>query len=62
MGNLMVSIEPDDTLDLLPGKYFYAVKLHLSHEDIDANTGIPTGDYVDRVVTVINKTKFIICD
>lgn len=61
-GNLMITIEPEDTLDLYPGKYFYAVKLHLDHEDIDVNTGLATGDYVDRVVTVINKTKFIICD
>lgn len=62
MGNLVITIKPEETLDLFPGKYFYAVKLHLDHEDIDINTGIPTGERVDRVVTVINKTKFIICD
>ena len=62
MGNLYISIKPEDTLDLYPGKYFYAVKLHLNHDIIDPNTGIPTGERVDRVVTVINKTKFIICD
>ena len=62
MGNLVISLKPEDTLDLYPGKYFYAVKLHLNHDDIDPNTGLPTGDRVDRVVTVINKTKFIICD
>lgn len=62
MGNLVISLKPEDTLDLYPGKYFYAIKLHLNHDDIDPNTGLPTGDRVDRVVTVINKTKFIICD
>lgn len=62
MGNLVITIEPEDTLDLFPGKYFYAVKLHMFHPDIDLNTGEATGKQIDRVVTVINKTKFIICD
>jgi hypothetical protein len=62
MGNLSITITPEDTLDLYPGKYFYAVKLHLNHEIFDINTGEPTGEWEDRVVTVINKTKFIICD
>jgi hypothetical protein len=62
MGNLIITIQPEDTLDLLPGKYFYAVKLHLNHAEIDQNTGEPTGKQIDRVGTVINKTKFIICD
>jgi hypothetical protein len=62
MGNLVITISPEDTLDLFPGKYFYAIKLHLDHDDIDPNTGESTGKRIDRVVTVINKTKFIICD
>lgn len=62
MGNLIITISPEDTLDLFPGKYFYAIKLHLDHEDIDPNTGEFTGRRIDRVVTVINKTKFILCD
>jgi hypothetical protein len=62
MGNLIITISPEDTLDLFPGKYFYAIKLHLDHDDIDPNTGESTGKKIDRVVTVINKTKFIICD
>ena len=62
MGNLTIVITPEDTLDLYPGKYFYAVKLHLMHEDIDLNTGLPTGQQVDKVITIINKTKFILCD
>ena len=61
-GNLVIKLEPDDTLDLFPGKYFYAIKLHLNHPDIESNTGLTTGEHIDKVVTVINKTKFIICD
>lgn len=48
-------IEPEDTIDLYPGKYYYAIKLKLNHED---EQGIPVTD----VKTVVNKTKFIICD
>lgn len=62
MGNLSVSIFPEDTLDLHPGKYYYAVKLHINHSEIDANTGEETGKIIDKVYTIINKTKFIICD
>lgn len=62
MGNLLITLQPKDTLDLLPGKYYYAIKLHLNHEDIDSNTGEPTGQWIDKVVTVINKTKLVICD
>jgi hypothetical protein len=60
-GNLTIKIEPEDTLDLLPGTYYYAVKLHLNHENIQPETGEPIG-YIDKVQTVINKTKFFICD
>jgi hypothetical protein len=59
--NLVLELEPEDTLDLLPGKYFYALKLQLDHEELDAQ-GYPTGNYVDKVITLINKTKFIIND
>jgi hypothetical protein len=62
MGNLSIEITPEDTLDLLPGKYFYSVKLHMLHDELDVTTGKPTGFIVDKVITIINKTKFIICD
>ena len=62
LGNLSIAICPEDTLDLLPGKYFYSVKLHICHEELAPETGKPTGFFDDRVVTIINKTKFIICD
>ncbi len=61
-GILTIRLDPEDTLDLYPGKYFYSVKLHLDHEELDYNTMLPTGAYIDKVITIINKTKFIICD
>ena len=55
MGNLTIVINPEDTLDLIPGKYYYMVKLKMDHLDDEGNK-------VEKVYTVINKTKFIICD
>lgn len=46
-GTLLVTIDPEDTIDLHPGVYYYAVKLR-------------QGD--GKITTVINKTKFIIND
>lgn len=62
MGNLIVCIEPEDTIDLLPGVYYYAVKLKMDHEIVDPVTNEPTGNYRNDVITVINKTKFFVCD
>lgn len=58
-GNLLAELKAEDTLDLLPGRYFYAVKLHMCHTDIDA---LGKEYVIDKVVTIINKTKFILCD
>ena len=58
--NLTIIIEPDDTLDLLPGLYYYAVKLHLFHKNTVGTE--ESSDYVDKVYTVINKTKLFIND
>ena len=58
-GTITISLEPSDTLDLDPGVYYYAVKLHMDHQEVYAD-GTPFS--VDEVVTVINKTKFVICD
>jgi hypothetical protein len=57
-GNISIVIKPEDTIDLYPGIYYYAVKLHkLSPANQE------TGDSeIDEVLTVINKTKFIIND
>ena len=49
-GKLVFELSPDDTLDLLPGKYYYSIKLHINHGN------------EDKVITLVNKTKFIICD
>lgn len=60
-GNLTIVIEPEDTLDLLPGKYFYAVKIHLDHDEYNSETS-EFVKHIDKVNTVINKTKLILCD
>jgi hypothetical protein len=53
-GILNIVIEPEDTLELLPGTYYYAIKLHLQHDT-------PQG-YVDKVCTLQNKTKLFLND
>jgi hypothetical protein len=61
--DFVIEFTPEDTLDLLPGKYFYALKLHINHIEIKP---IDAYNYesveLDKVVTLINKTKFIIND
>lgn len=59
--NLTIVIDPEDTLDLLPGTYYYSVKIHLQHENIHPETGDSLG-YIDKVNTVINKTKLFLND
>lgn len=54
-GNLAIKIFPEDTLDLVPGKYYYSIKLKMDHIN-------EYGEQVDRVDTIVQKTKFIICD
>ena len=53
-GNFIITIKADDTIDLCPGVYYYSVKLHRVVDNEE--------EYVDEVLTIINKTKFIICD
>lgn len=54
MGNLAITIRPEDTLDLVPGVYYYCIKLH-KLQDTDE-------DHIDEVITVVPKTKFVIFD
>lgn len=61
-GIITIILEPEDTLDLFPGTYYYSIKLHMAHDELDYKTLLPTGDYIDKVVTIIGKTKFILCD
>ena len=55
-GNIFITIEPEDTEHLLPGAYYYSVKLEVDHENGE------TCENIHKVITVINKTKFIILD
>lgn len=55
-GNIFITIEPEDTEHLLPGIYYYSVKLEVDHENGE------TCESIHKVITVINKTKFIILD
>ena len=55
-GNIFITIEPEDTEHLLPGVYYYSVKLEVEHENGK------TYESIHKVITVINKTKFIILD
>lgn len=51
-GTITIDIKPDDTIDLIPGLYYYCIKLHQVNAE----------ENIDNVYTVINKTKFIILD
>ena len=55
-GNFFITIEPEDTEHLLPGVYYYSIKLEVDHEHSE------TRESIHKVITVINKTKFIILD
>ena len=55
-GNIFITIEPEDTEHLLPGVYYYSVKLEVDHKNGE------TYESIHKVITVINKTKFIILD
>ena len=57
-GNISIVIKPEDTIDLYPGIYYYAIKLHKS-SPANQETGEAE---IDEVLTIINKTKFIIND
>ena len=54
-GNLFIEILPEDTIDLFPGIYYYSIKLKIDHTDDD-------GFEFSGVKTIINNTKFILCD
>lgn len=58
VGNISIEITPDDTIDLFPGIYYYAIKLH-KQSPAKPELGEPE---IDQVITIINKTKFIIND
>lgn len=51
--NLYIQLNPEDTLHLDPGVYYYAIKMRLQ--------GLTDKD-PSQVITVMNKTKFVIND
>jgi len=51
-GGFVFKLKSSDTIDLMPGVYYYAVKLHRVSKELK----------IDEVITVIDKTKFIIND
>ena len=57
-GNFFITIEPEDTEYLLPGVYYYSIKLEVDHLQGKTYESI----HIHKVITVINKTKFIILD
>ena len=63
-GNLTIELDAKDTIKLLPGVYYYSVKLKMDHEESypDPETGEPISKHIDRVITAINKTKFFLND
>ncbi|MBP5467688.1 MAG: hypothetical protein J6Z11_00420 [Candidatus Riflebacteria bacterium] len=61
-GNLTIELKPEDTIDLIPGVYYYSIKIHLDHDEINPETKELTGRHTDRVITIINKTKFFLND
>lgn len=46
-GNILINLCPDDTVCVLPGKYYYQVKLVI---------------HPDRVITIVDKTHFFILE
>ena len=59
-----ISFRPKDTLHVLPGKYYYQIKLQRFHKKLD-----PSGNELDEwdfddydVDTVVDKTQFFIME
>jgi len=50
--NLIIKLLPEDTIRLLPGNYYYSVKI-LYHDEVDN---------ISKIDTIIDKTKFILVD
>ncbi len=51
-GTLLIYFTPSDTVELIPGVYWYSLKLHKIKKDAK----------IDRVETIVANTKFIIND
>jgi len=53
-GHITIVLDPEDTEDLIPGVYYYSVKLHKLKNTSE--------EHIDKVITVIQKTKLTIID
>jgi len=51
-GNIVITFNPEDTVNLEPGVYYYSIKLRKNVDD----------ERKEEVMTVIPKTKFVILD
>lgn len=58
-GTITITLDPEDTLDLEPGRYYYMIKLKMDHWALN---GEGDTDHIESVTTIINKTKFFIYD
>ena len=58
--DLVIVLTSNETVDLTECKYFYSIKLLKNHTEIDKETN--ESKEIDEVVTLVNKTKFIICE
>lgn len=47
-GNIYIRLESEDTACLIPGKYFYQIKLKIDNEDgtFDINTVVPKTEFI----------------
>ena len=54
-GNVLIKLESEETQNLLPGEYYYEIKMkHIAHDDFD----LPH-EYID---TIVPRRKFIIIE
>lgn len=58
-GTILISLDPEDTIDLYPGKYYYMIKLKMDHDETDDEGN---NRHISDITTIINKTKFFIYD
>lgn len=49
-----ISLKPSDTINLLPGTYYYEIKLKLVYDETDAENGF-------IIDTIVPRRKLVIC-
>ena len=60
-GPFPITLEPEDTVDLMPGRYYYMVKLKQDHIEHYDDPTMPD-EHIQSVTTIIDKSKFVIYD